>query len=105
VDSLDNHNSPWITTLIVGLRGSGKTSLLAGIQNLLKELDIVIVAMTPEGEFLDNILSQVYRQLPKSKLKSLPKLKSIKTPVGHGTLAFTYPYMGEFLQRKKQIGY
>jgi len=82
MDSLDNHNSPWITTLIVGIRGSGKTSLLAGIQNLLKELDIVIVAMTPEGEFLDNILSQVYRQLPKSKLKSLPKLKSIKTPAG-----------------------
>jgi len=56
------------TTLIVGIRGSGKTSLLAGIQKLLKELDIVIVAMTPEGEFLDNILSQIYRQLPKSKL-------------------------------------
>ena len=26
-------------------------------------------------------------------------------PVGHGTLAFTYPYIGEFLQRKKKIGF
>jgi len=26
-------------------------------------------------------------------------------PVGHGLLAFTYPYMGEFLQKKKQLGY
>jgi len=82
LDSLENQNSPWSTTLIVGVRGSGKTSLLAGIQSMLKELDVVIVAVTPEGEFLDNILSQVYRQLPKSKLKFLPKLKSVKTPVG-----------------------
>jgi len=26
-------------------------------------------------------------------------------PVEYGTLAFTYPYMGEFLLRKKRIGY
>jgi len=82
LDSLDNQNSPWTTTLVVGVRGSGKTSLLAGIQNMLKEVDVVVVAVTPEGDFLDNILSQVYRQLPKSKLKFLPKLKNVKTPVG-----------------------
>ena len=80
LESVDNQNSPWSTTLVMGVRGSGKTSLLASIQSMLKEQDMVIVAMTPEGSFLDDILGQIYRQLPKSKLSSLPTLKSIKIP-------------------------
>jgi len=82
LESISNTNSPWATTLIVGVRGSGKTSLLADLQSMLPQLHVAIVSVTPEGEFLDNILSQVYRQLPKSKLKFVPSLKSIKTPVG-----------------------
>ncbi|MCL2865601.1 MAG: ATP-binding protein [Lachnospiraceae bacterium] len=82
VDSIENPNSPWRTTLIIGVRGSGKTALLYSVQAKVQAPKIVTVTVAPERDFLNDILGQVYRQVPKSRLKSLPKLKSISVSIG-----------------------
>ena len=80
--SLINPNNPWRTTLLVGVRGSGKTAILADIQLRLQKSESIIVSTTPEGDFLDRVLGQIYRQLPKSVIDKLPKLKSISVNLG-----------------------
>ena len=80
--SLINPDNPWRTTLIVGVRGSGKTSILSDIQLRLKKTDAIVVSTPPDGDFLDRILGQVYRQLPKSVIDKLPKVKSVSVNLG-----------------------
>jgi len=82
IRALMNPNNPWKSTLIVGVRGSGKTSILSDIQLRLSGSDAIIVSTTPEGDFLDRVLGQIYRQLPKSIIGNLPKLKSISVNLG-----------------------
>ena len=82
LSSIDEENSPWRTTLLVGIRGSGKTALLNSIHSRLASQNVVIVSVSPEDDFLNDILSQIYNQLPKSKLKIIPKVKELKINVG-----------------------
>jgi len=80
--ALSNQNNPWRSTLIVGVRGSGKTSILSDIQLRLQETDAIVVSTSPEGDFLNRVLGQIYRQLPKTAIDKLPKLKSISVKLG-----------------------
>jgi len=82
INSIYEENSPWRTTLVTGIRGSGKTALLNSIHNQLSELGCIIVSVSPEDDFLDDILTQVYNQLPKSKPQLIPKVKEIKIGAG-----------------------
>ena len=82
IRSLSNLNSPWRSTLIVGVRGSGKTAILSDIMMKLKEQNIIIVSTTPEDGFLDRVLGQIYRQLPMYVIDKLPKLKSVSANLG-----------------------
>jgi len=82
ISSIDEENSPWRTTLITGIRGSGKTALLNSVHNRLNELDVVVVSVSPDDDFLNDILTQIYNQLPKSKLRLLPKFKDITINMG-----------------------
>ncbi|MCL2249183.1 MAG: ATP-binding protein [Oscillospiraceae bacterium] len=75
--SLVNSDNPWRTTLIVGVRGSGKTSILSDIQLRLKETNAIVVTTSPDEDFLNRILGQIYTQLPKSVINKLPKIKNI----------------------------
>jgi len=84
IRSLSSLNNPWRSTLIVGVRGSGKTATLSDIRSKLSESDTVIVGATPDVDFLERVLSQIYRQIPEPLIKKLPKLKSISVSAGIG---------------------
>jgi len=79
---VDDDNSPWRTTLIRGIRGSGKTALLSDIRVNLDERNVISVDIVPNEAILENILTQLYRQLPKGILKTMPRLKSINLTRG-----------------------
>jgi len=82
VTSLDDKNSPWRTTLITGLRGSGKTALLSDIRANLDGQNVIALYIVPNDAILDSILVQLYRQLPKSVSSALPELKNISVNLG-----------------------
>jgi len=74
--------NPWRTTLITGVRGSGKTALLSDIRINLDNPDVVALYVVPNEALLDSILTQLYRQLPKNILNSMPELKNISINLG-----------------------
>jgi len=82
VGAVGNEDDPWRTTLLTGIRGSGKTALLSDIRENLSDPDIIALYLVPNEAFLDSILTQLYRQLPKSISSSIPELKSISINPG-----------------------
>jgi len=82
ISSVDDKNSPWRTTLITGVRGSGKTALLSDIRNNLDSRDIIALYVVPNEAMLDSILTQLYRQLSKSIKGAIPEFKSISVNLG-----------------------
>ena len=82
IDAISNKNSPWRSTLLIGVRGSGKTAILSQIQAKIVSKDVFVVSVSPEAEFLDNILGQIHKQMSKSKLKNLPQLKNLSFNYG-----------------------
>jgi len=79
---VDDINSPWRTTLITGVRGSGKTALLSDIRTNLENNGVIAIYVIPNEVMLDNVLAQLYRQLPKSIADKLPSLKNISVSFG-----------------------
>ena len=82
IDAVDDENSPWRTTLITGIRGSGKTALLSDIKYHLDSKDVISLYIVPNEAMLDEILSQLYKQLPKSALSAVPEFKNISLNLG-----------------------
>ncbi|MCL2222200.1 MAG: DUF2075 domain-containing protein [Oscillospiraceae bacterium] len=80
--AVGDENSPWRTTLITGGRGAGKTALLSDIRTNIEHVDTIALYVVPNEALLDNILVQLYRQLPKNIADSLPELKSISVNLG-----------------------
>ena len=80
--SVDDMDSPWRTTLITGVRGSGKTALLSDVRINLDRQDVIALYVVPNEAMLDSVLSQLYRQLPKSISDAIPELKSISVSLG-----------------------
>jgi hypothetical protein len=80
LSSLNNENSPWRTTLIVGVRGSGKTALLSDIYESIRDDNVIVVPVSPEDEILDDILSHVYKKMPQTLLGNIAK--KLKVSVG-----------------------
>ena len=81
-NTMEDVNSPWRSTLLTGVRGSGKTAILSDLQRRFKEKDAIVVLTTPLSGLLDDILGQIHRQLPESLIKKLPKISSINTGLG-----------------------
>ena len=73
VSALGNRNSPWRTTLLVGVRGSGKTALLNQLSESVNNDDCIVVSVIPGNDILNEVLSQLYSKMPKSVIKSIPK--------------------------------
>jgi type II secretory pathway predicted ATPase ExeA len=82
ITSPDDINSPWRTTLITGVRGSGKTALLSDIRANLESKDVIALYVVPNDAILDSILVQLYRQLPKSVSSALPEFKNVSVNLG-----------------------
>jgi type II secretory pathway predicted ATPase ExeA len=118
ISSVDETNSPWRTTLITGVRGSGKTAMLSDIKINLDTRNVVALYIVPNEAILDSILVQLYRQLPKTISGALPKFKgsSINPGVSVGferdkkapyfTETFSYQVMelmGVYMKQGKHI--
>jgi len=116
--SVSDNNSPWRTTLVTGLRGSGKTALLSDIRIKLDSPEIVIIYVVPNEAILDSVLSQLYRQLPKSVSDIIPEFKGVSLNIGlsvdferdnkspNFTESFTYQFMvmiDAYMKQNKHI--
>ena len=82
VASVEDISSPWRTTLITGVRGSGKTALLSDIRINLDSPDVIALYVVPNEALLDNVLTQLYRQHRKSISGVVPELKNISINLG-----------------------
>jgi len=82
ISSTDDKNSPWRTTLITGVRGSGKTAMLSDIRINLNKRDAIALYIVPNEVILDSILTQLYRQLPNPISSAIPEFKSISVNLG-----------------------
>jgi len=71
--ALDNENSPWRTTLVTGVRGSGKTALLSDIGDSASANGCIVISVTSEKFMLEDILSQLHTKTPKTIGRKLPK--------------------------------
>ncbi|MDR2570597.1 MAG: ATP-binding protein [Oscillospiraceae bacterium] len=80
--AVDEVNSPWRTTLITGVRGSGKTALLSDVRANLDKRDIISLYLVPNEALLDSILSQLYRQIPKSISDKMPEFSNFAINLG-----------------------
>ena len=81
-NAFNNYNSPWRSTILTGVRGSGKTAILSDLQMRFRERGAIVVLAAPVEGFQNDILGQIYRQLPKSFAKKLPKLSKISMGLG-----------------------
>jgi len=113
VSSVGDLNDPWRTTLITGVRGSGKTALLSDIRMNLRGEDVIALYVVPNEAMLDSVLVGLYRQLPKTVPGALPELKSIsfnpgvavsfekntKLPYFTGTFSFQIMEMMDFCMK------
>jgi Cdc6-like AAA superfamily ATPase len=56
VCNIENVNSPHRTTIITGIRGSGKTAILSDVQMELSTRDYTVVSVTSSDGMLQNIV-------------------------------------------------
>ena len=82
LDSIENPNSPWRTTLFIGVRGSGKTALLSGIQKSVDSKKVICVSVSPDVDFLDNVVGTLFQNIPKGAKDVLPQITKISTGLG-----------------------
>jgi len=82
ISAVGDMNSPWRTTLITGVRGSGKTALLSDIRMSLHSSDVIALYVVPNEAMLDSVLGQLYRQLRKTISGALPEFTNISVKLG-----------------------
>ncbi|QBO35766.1 hypothetical protein EQG49_04455 [Periweissella cryptocerci] len=95
IDAIDNENSKWRTTFILGMRGAGKTSLLTYISRQLNtRKNVIHLSLTSADELLGNIvagLQQKLPQLPEFKTASI-SLPGIKVDITKPTTRSTFQF-------------
>jgi GTPase SAR1 family protein len=82
LEAIEFPNSPWRTTLLVGVRGSGKTALLSRIQKSTIDEKVICISVTPDIEFLDNVLGQLFQNIPRGIKDTLPQITGVSTGLG-----------------------
>ena len=81
LDSLYEENGIYRTSLITGLRGMGKTSLLADIRmELQREEDWIVVSTSMSDNLLENIVGNLQLEIS-SKRNVLPNIEKINLSV------------------------
>ncbi|MDR2832594.1 MAG: ATP-binding protein [Streptococcaceae bacterium] len=92
VKSLKNPNSPWKTSIITGIRGSGKTAILADItKEFAQDKSVITVSMDASDNLLEDALSRLYYKLPKTIVEELS-----------GTIEFSFLGMKAGIQQNGQ---
>lgn len=79
VQSLENGTGPYQTSMIYGMRGVGKTSLLADITSILAQKDnwiVIYLAMT--NDLLATLIQSIYQEVNSTIKKALNKIDGVK---------------------------
>ena len=82
LDAIENPNSPWRATLFVGVRGSGKTALLSSIEKSVDSKKVICVSVSPDVDFLDNVIGKLFQSIPKGVKNLLPQITGVSTGLG-----------------------
>ena len=78
-EDIQDPDSPFLTTLVYGMRGSGKTTLLTDIShNMMKHDDWLVVDLTMGKRFIPTLIESVYAQADNSLRKLLTGIDGIK---------------------------
>ena len=101
--ALDNENSPWRTTLVTGVRGSGKTALLSDISDSAAVVGCIVISVTSERFMLEDILSQLHTKIPKALGGKLPKpskvtIGAVELDVNHSAPYFLNNFRHQITQ-------
>ena len=91
ISELDsNLDSPFQTSVIYGVRGSGKTSLLTDISNQLREKGRwIVIDLTTNQNLIPTLTYSLYQEATSKFKQLIGKLKSIKV----SGLNFNYKMM------------
>jgi hypothetical protein len=81
LSGLDFTNSPYRTTILTGLRGSGKTSLLSDISVLVRKREFISVNVTAHDGMLEEIIGELNRKSKKWISKTISKIESVSVGV------------------------
>ncbi|MEY8441902.1 ATP-binding protein [Lactobacillaceae bacterium 24-114] len=80
---LQDPDSPFLTTLIYGMRGSGKTTLLTDISHeMAKKKDWIVVDLTMNEQIIPTLVKSVYSQADGELKTMLTKLNGISLNAG-----------------------
>lgn len=79
VESLEDGTGPYQTSMIYGMRGVGKTSLLADItSNLAKKDNWIIVYLAMTNDLLETLIQSIYRESNSRIKKALNNIDGVK---------------------------
>jgi energy-coupling factor transporter ATP-binding protein EcfA2 len=64
IQAIDHVSDPWHTTLIMGMRGCGKTTTLTYVKNqIIKEKNVIVVQSSSNNNLLENIIGSLQKSL------------------------------------------
>lgn len=79
VQGLENYNSPYQTTMIYGVRGVGKTSLLTDVAHTMKKKENwIVVNLIPNVNLMSNLMESIYQQATSEVKKVLDRIDGVK---------------------------
>ena len=86
---IQNINSPFMTTLIYGMRGSGKTSFLSDIsQEIRQYTDWIVVDLSQNDNLVPYLITSVYKQVNGSLKKMIEKIGGFSISAGGMQLSY-----------------
>jgi len=89
-----NQNAPERVTIISGVRGSGKTSILSDISTVLEEsIDWIVVNVATTDRLLDNLIGILEHKLNHQIYSKLPSVKGVTVGTPFGSIEFGKPEM------------
>jgi hypothetical protein len=81
MSGLDFMNSPYRTTILTGLRGSGKTSLLSDISTLVKKKKYISVNVTAHDGMFEEIIGELTRKSKRWISQTISKIESVSVGI------------------------
>lgn len=78
-EDIQDVDSPYLTTLIYGMRGSGKTTLLTDVSlDIKKQPDWIVVDLTMGDALIPTLIELVYKQADSGLKSMLKKVDGIR---------------------------
>lgn len=89
-EDIQDIDSPYLTTLIYGMRGSGKTTLLTDISHAIsRRPEWIVVDLTMSDALIPTLIELVYKQADSTLKKMLNKINGISVSTA-GVLKIAY---------------